>query len=125
VSRIRLALGSACLIAVVALGACASGGGGERPAAAAVADKPAPPGTQLAKVTVGMTDIEVRKIMGDPDSSKDYMTGKAWIPFYFGPDASRSDWVYKGKGRVVYSRSRYTGGLKVIRVIYNPSESGS
>jgi hypothetical protein len=131
VSRTRFALASAFFVAVVVgLGACASGGGTEgaksaAPKAAAVADKPPPPGSKLAKVTLGMTDEDVRKVMGNPDSSKDYTTGKAWIPFYFGPDASRSEWMYKGQGRVVYSRSRYSGGLKVIRIMYDPKESGS
>ena len=30
--------------------------------------------------------------------------------------------MYKGKGRVVFSRNRYSGQLKVINVIYNPDE---
>jgi hypothetical protein len=33
--------------------------------------------------------------------------------------------MYKGKGRVVFSRNQWSGALKVIRVIYNPSEAGS
>ena len=53
------------------------------------------------------------------------MTGKAWIPFYFGPDATRTDWMYKGQGRVVFSRNKYSGALKVIRILYNPAEAGS
>ena len=69
-----------------------------------------------------MNDAEVRKILGDPDNSNAYMTGKNWIPFYYGPDTHRSDWMYKGKGRVVFSRNRYSGALKVIQVLYNPAE---
>jgi len=30
--------------------------------------------------------------------------------------------MYKGQGRVVFSRNRWTGGLKVINVLYNPAE---
>jgi hypothetical protein len=33
--------------------------------------------------------------------------------------------MYKGQGRVVFSRNRYSGNLKVVRVIYNPGEGGS
>jgi len=32
--------------------------------------------------------------------------------------------MYNGKGRVVFSRNRYSGSLKVVRVIYNPDEGG-
>jgi hypothetical protein len=81
-----------------------------------------PASSKLAKVQPDMNDIEVRKIMGEPDDANAYMTGKAWIPFYYGPDTARTDWMYKGQGRVVFSRNRYSGGLKVIRVLYNPNE---
>jgi len=104
------------------LAGCASNGG--EASGSAAAQQAPPAGSKLAKVAVGMNDVEVRKILGEPDSSNAYQTGKAWIPFYFGPDAARSDWVYKGQGRVVFSRNRYSGGLKVIRVIYNPAEGG-
>lgn len=113
----------------VALGfvACASQGGSETsgtPAkSAAKATYTTPPASSpLSKVTVGMNDAEVRKILGDPDNSNAYMTGKAWIPFYYGPDTRRTDWMYRGKGRVVFSRNQYSGSLKVIRVLYNPNE---
>ena len=67
-------------------------------------------------------DCRVRKVLGDPDNANAYMTGKSWIPFYYGPDTHRTDWMYKGKGRVVFSRNRYSGGLKVIRILHNPNE---
>ena len=66
----------------------------------------------------------MRKALGEPDSANAYMTGKAWIPFYFGSDVARTDWMYEGKGRVVFSRNRYTGALKVVRILYNSSELG-
>jgi len=113
-----------------ALNGCAgsggSGGSADKPAAktaAKPADAPPPPGSKLAKVAIGMTDAEVRKAMGDPSSSKDYMSGKAWIPW--ATEGSRSEWIYKGQGRVVFGRNRYSGGLKVIRVLYDPSQPGA
>lgn len=84
--------------------------------------KAAPEGTKLSKIREGMNDVEVGKIMGYPESSNSYMTGKSWIPFYFGSDTTRTDWLYKGQGRVVFSRNHYSGGLKVIRIDYNPDE---
>ncbi|MBM4335883.1 MAG: SH3 domain-containing protein [Deltaproteobacteria bacterium] len=86
--------------------------------------KPAPPGSKLAKVTNGMSEAQVIEILGAPTSQQNYMTGKAWIPYYYGSDTSRLDYRYKGVGIVVFSRSRYSGGTKVIRVDYDPSEDG-
>ncbi len=86
--------------------------------------KPAPPGSKLARVTNGMTEAQVVEILGAPTSQQNYMTGKAWIPYYYGSDTSRLDYRYKGVGIVVFSRNRYSGGTKVIRVDYDPSEDG-
>jgi len=114
---------------VAALCACASGSGGQQagdsPRAQVEAAKGvAPPaGSPFSKVELGMNDVQVRKILGEPDNASSYMTGKAWIPFYFGSDTARSDWMYKGMGRVVFSRNQYSGGLKVIRIDYNPNET--
>lgn len=114
---------SALLMLALGLGACASGGGdAAAPAKAQPAATAPPAGSPMAQINNGMTEIEVRKALGEPDSSNSYQTGKAWIPFYYGPDTARTDWVYTGKGRVVFSRNRYSGGLKVVRVLYNPSE---
>jgi hypothetical protein len=114
---------------------CASGGGGgssggssaeppaaAKPAAAKPADVPPPANSKLAKVTLGMTDSDVRKALGEPTSTKEYMSGKAWIPW--GTEGSRSEWTYKGEGLVVFGRNRYSGGLKVIRVLYDPKVGG-
>ena len=111
------------LLGSLATAGCASSGGstekaqGDGPAKAAA---PPPAGSALAKVAVGMTDAQVRKEVGDPDNTKSYMTGKGWIPFYFGPDTHRADWIYNGKGRVVFSRNRWSGQLSVIEVRYEP-----
>jgi hypothetical protein len=106
------------LLATLALAGCASDGS----SGAKSSYSEAPAGSSLAKVQVGMDDVEVRKILGDPDNSNAYMTAKMWIPFYFGPDTHRSDWMYQGQGRVVFSRNRYNGELKVIKVLYNADE---
>lgn len=123
-------LGMAFLFAVNAACSHPSPKSSEQPAAksgnAAEAAKgnPPPPGSTMAKVQVGMNDTDVRKILGEPDNANGYITGKAFIPWYFGSDTSRTDWLYKGKGRVVFSRNRYSGNLQVVRVDYNPSETG-
>ena len=105
-------LATATLLCAALLLGCASGGGEAAPAAPDV-----PITGELAKVQIGMNDTDVRAILGAPTSSNAYMTGKQWIPYYYGPDTSRTDWVYDGVGRVVFSRNRYSGALKVIRVM--------
>lgn len=111
------------VLAAGSLSACANKGGDSAPAAkeAAKPAVPIPAGHPFGKITDGMNESDVRKILGEPTSSKDYMTGKAWIPWYYGSDTSRQEWVYKGKGLITFSRNRYSGGLKVIKVTYDPS----
>ena len=103
--------------------ACASGNASS--SAKAPQGVAPPAGSKLAKVELGMNEGEVRKIMGDPDSSPTYTTGKAWIPFYYGPDAMRTDWKYKGVGRVVFGHNRWSGSERVIRIDYDPQEDGN
>jgi hypothetical protein len=118
------------LIAVIALAqsfGCAHGGGGkEAPAQEEKAETPAlpiPKGHVFGKIKEGMTDSEVEKILGKPSDRRDYVTGKAFMPYYYGSDTSRSDWIYKGKGHVVFTRNRYNGSLSVLEVIYDPKAS--
>lgn len=84
------------------------------------APTPAPAGSPLARITNGMSDTDVRRILGEPSSSKSYMTGKQFIPYYFGPDTSRIEYIYTGLGRITLTRNQYSGGLSVIRVDYDP-----
>ncbi len=86
--------------------------------------RPAPPGSKLAKVTVGMTEPQVVEIMGAPTTQQNYITGKAFIPFYYGPDTSRLDYRYKGVGIIVFTRNRYSNQTEVIRIDYDPNEDG-
>lgn len=70
----------------------------------------------LYAVKSRMSEVEVRNVAGNPDDSRSYMTGKQWIPFYFGSDTHRTEWIYEGEGVVVFSRNRYSGGLSAIEV---------
>ena len=79
-----------------------------------------PKSSPLSKIELGMSDTRVRKLIGDPDDSTSYQTGKAWIPFYYGTDVARTDWIFDGQGRVVFSINRYSGQFKVINVMYDP-----
>ena len=75
----------------------------------------------LIKIKKGMTSDTVVSILGAPADVTSYQTGKRWMPFYYGPDTSRTDFIYSGLGRIVFSNSRYSGGSKVIRITYDPS----
>jgi hypothetical protein len=131
------------VISALALAGCAarSGGGStaaqapaaeQAPAAkTAPAAQPAPPksvpppaGSKLAKVQLNMHPGQVTEIMGEPTSQNTYQTGKAWIPYYYGSDTHRTEWNYKGVGRVVFGVNRWSGKQKVTRVDYDPTEDG-
>ena len=91
----------------------------------AVAKKyPQPPASSpLAKITRGMTEAQVREILGSPTTQQTYQNGKQWIPGYgaFAPDIARTEFVYKGLGLVTFNNNRYTGRLAVDHVVYDPA----
>jgi len=111
------------------VGACATqtSSGGAAPASEAKAvGVPAPAGSRLAQVQLGMNKKQVKDLLGTADDENSYATGKVFIPFYFGNDARRSSWFYKGLGRVVFADGNAFGGgaPEVVRVDYDPTESG-
>ena len=73
-----------------------------------------------------MTKKQVTDILGSPTDENSYSSGKAWIPFYFGNDVRRTEFLYKGVGRVVFADGNAFGGggSEVVRVDYDPAESG-
>lgn len=111
---------------VATLAGCASRDSNAAAPAEATAAAPIPPDSPLAKVKVGMRMQEVINILGAPSDQNSYATGKAWIPFYFGDDTRRTSYYYKGLGRVVFTGGNVFGGGggNVIRVDYDPSETG-
>ncbi len=84
-----------------------------------------PADSPFAKITLGMTQGQVHEILGQPSDTKSYQTGKAWIPFYFGPDVMRTDEFYKGVGVITYTGAG-VGGVhwKVHKAVYNTAEDG-
>jgi len=84
-----------------------------------------PANSAFAKLKLGMTQGQVHEILGQPTDTNSYQTGKAWIPFYFGPDVMRTEEFYKGVGSVTYTGAGI-GGVhwKVYRAIYNSAEDG-
>jgi hypothetical protein len=84
------------------------------------------PGSPFTQVKIGMGIRQVMDICGPPSDQGAYVTGKAYIPFYFGSDRSRYELFYKGWGRLIFaggSVGNYGGG-NLIWVIHSAAESG-
>lgn len=94
--------------------------------AAAMAGVKAPLNSRFAKVQLGMSKKQVKDLIGAPSGESAHLTWKAFIPFYFGDDAHRTSYSYKGMGRVVFADGNVFGGggTEVIAVDDDPSESG-
>jgi hypothetical protein len=82
-------------------------------------------GSPLAKVQPGMSPREVENLLGPPSDENAYMTGKAFIPFFYGQDRWRRAYFYKGVGRVVFAGGGgFSQDARVSRVEYDPAEPG-
>jgi outer membrane protein assembly factor BamE (lipoprotein component of BamABCDE complex) len=82
--------------------------------------------SKFTQLKIGMSMRQVVDLVGQPTDQGAYITGKAWIPFYFGSDRHRYEMVYKGQGRLIFaggSLGDFTGG-NLIWIIHNASESG-
>ena len=91
----------------------------ETPAAAV----PIPADSPFAKIKMGMGMDEVYALIGQPSDTGHHMTGKQFNPYYYGGDTQRTEAIYKGMGRVVFSpNNRWTQHMGVIEVNYNPNE---
>jgi hypothetical protein len=117
---------SALLILAMVDGCATQSTSPTRQAAPAPAVTPPPAGSKLAGIREGMTPEQVQKIAGTPASIKPYITGKAFIPWYVGPDRQRAAYYYKGQGRVIFSGEGGFGtDSHVLRVEYDPSDPGA
>ena len=86
---------------------------------------PIPPDSPFAKVKVGMGMAEVYSLIGQPTDTTENITGKAFIPYYFGGDTHRMAALYKGMGRIIFAPPHaFTSDLRVIEVDYDPTEKG-
>jgi hypothetical protein len=84
------------------------------------------PGSPFSKLQIGMPIQQVIDIAGHPTDQGAYITGKAFIPFYYGSDRYRFEYVYKGQGRLIFaggSVGDFSSG-HLTWIIYSPSEGG-
>jgi hypothetical protein len=83
-----------------------------------VVGKPAA-GSKFAKLKIGMTLSQVEKLIGPPTKQWTHPTGKASIPFYFGPDRWVIQYSYKHEGVLTLN----SGGDQVLtRIEVNKAE---
>jgi hypothetical protein len=83
---------------------------------------PVPTSSPLAQIHEGMGMTGVTQLAGPPTDTCSHITGKAFIPFYFGNDKYVTELHYRGQGRVILSGGM--GSPQVSAVEYDPNESG-
>lgn len=84
------------------------------------------PNSKFSQLKIGMGMKQVTDLTGPPTDQGAYITGKAFIPFYFGGDRHRYELTYKGQGRLIFaggSLGNYTGG-NLIWIIHSANETG-
>lgn len=90
-----------------------------------ITGKPAP-GSAFNKLQIGMSMKQVTDLAGQPTDQGAYITGKMFIPWYFGSDKYRHEMVYKGMGRLIFASPGgfEMGAGNLIWIIHNASEGG-
>jgi hypothetical protein len=90
-----------------------------------ITGKPAP-SSKFTRLQIGMPMKQVTDLIGHPTDQGAYITGKAFIPFFFGSDKHRHEMVYKGQGRLILAGGSFGdfGGAHLIWIIHNANEGG-
>lgn len=84
------------------------------------------PNSKFSRLKIGMSATQVASMLGEPTEMGAHMTGKAWIPFYFGSDKYRYEMTYKGVGRLLFASQAGmgVGDTHLIWIIHSASETG-
>ncbi|MFO1217620.1 MAG: hypothetical protein U1E89_04465 [Burkholderiaceae bacterium] len=89
-----------------------------------ITGKPAP-GSKFTQLQIGMSWGQVQGILGVPTDQGSYITGKAFIPFFFGSDRYRHELVYKGQGRLIFAGSGgFDMNAHLVWIIHSANETG-
>ncbi len=84
------------------------------------------PGSKFTKLQIGMNSMVAMSIVGQPDSDGAHLTGKVFIPFFYGSDRFRYEAVYKGMGRLIFAGSAgFDSNSHLIWIIHNMNETGA
>jgi hypothetical protein len=84
------------------------------------------PGSKFSQLQIGMGMKQATDIVGQPTDQGAYVTGKAFIPFFWGSDRYRHELLYKGVGRLIFaggSPGNMSGG-NLIWIIHSANETG-
>lgn len=82
-------------------------------------------GGKFSKVRIGMSTKQVADLIGQPNDTNTHITGKSFIPFFFGGDTHRTETFYRNEGQLTFSPSHFASGINVLIAIQvNPNESG-
>jgi hypothetical protein len=84
------------------------------------------PNGRFSQLQIGMGIRQVMDIVGPPTDQGAYITGKAFIPFYFGSDRNRFEMFYKGRGRLIFAGGSVgnPSGGNLIWIINSATEPG-
>lgn len=84
------------------------------------------PGSCFTRLQIGMPIQQAIDTCGPPTDQGSYLTGKAFIPFYFGSDRFRYELAYKAQGRLIFAGGSIAdlSGAHLIWVIYSAADSG-
>ncbi|MGI4942966.1 MAG: hypothetical protein ACRYHQ_20770 [Janthinobacterium lividum] len=83
------------------------------------------PGSKFARISIGMSKVQVQDLIGPPTDQDNHITGKAFIPFYFGGDTSRLESHYRSEGVLTYSpRSYGSNAYQLVGITVNSAEPG-
>ncbi len=89
-----------------------------------ITGKPAP-GSKFTRLQIGMSLGQARDLVGQPTDQGAHVTGKAFIPFFYGSDRYRYEMVYKGQGRLIFAGSSgYDSNAHLIWIIHSAAEQG-
>jgi hypothetical protein len=75
------------------------------------------PGSPFSKLKIGMSRRQVEQLIGFPDHTSSHITGKQFIPFYFGGDTRRTEASYKGQGILTYDNNSRFGSTDTLLII--------
>jgi len=89
-----------------------------------IVGKPAP-NSKFTQLKIGMSRAQVLDIVGQPNDQGAYITGRAFIPFFFGADRYRHELAYKGQGRLIFAGSGgFDSNAHLIWIIHNATDTG-
>lgn len=81
--------------------------------------------SKFNRLKIGMSPKQVTDLIGQPNDQSAHITGKAFIPFYYGSGGNEIVYYYKGLGRLYFANNTALStdrGLNLVE--HDPSEDG-